>query len=166
MAQRLAGLNDAPGRERKPSSPPEAARIVAEKAVTPPARSGATKLPDDAGISQASVKRRWAANVNKVLSCASSSCPTSLLRRRPEASSLGQKFWDVIGLDRDPPENALVLRCDERSQCQPFDRTKAPLFHPHCVATTVTLSVVFASANTPGPAGLIIRLFPEIANTP
>ena len=37
LVQRLAGLNDAPGRGRKPSLPPEAVRMVLEKAVTPPA---------------------------------------------------------------------------------------------------------------------------------
>ena len=47
----------------------------------------------------------------------------------------------------------------------------APLFFPryvvalsvHCVATIVTFCTVFASADTPGPAGLMIRLLPEIA---
>src|SRR6516165_5521331 len=37
LARRLAGLDDAPGRGRKPSLPPEAVRMVLEKAVTPPA---------------------------------------------------------------------------------------------------------------------------------
>jgi len=29
-----------------------------------------------------------------------------------------EKFWDVIGLYLNPPEKALVLCCDEKSQCQ------------------------------------------------
>jgi hypothetical protein len=33
----------------------------------------------------------------------------------------------------------------------------------HCVATIVTFCTVFASADTPGPAGLMIRLLPQIA---
>jgi len=28
-----------------------------------------------------------------------------------------EKFWDVIGLYLNPPEKALVLCCDEKSQC-------------------------------------------------
>ncbi len=40
VGQRLAGLDDAPGRGRKPSLPPEAVRTVLEKAVTPPAARG------------------------------------------------------------------------------------------------------------------------------
>ncbi len=27
------------------------------------------------------------------------------------------KFWDVIGLYLDPPEKAVVLCCDEKTQC-------------------------------------------------
>jgi transposase len=34
------------------------------------------------------------------------------------------KFWDVIGLYLDPPVNALVLCCDEKSQCQALERTQ------------------------------------------
>jgi transposase len=37
------------------------------------------------------------------------------------------KFWDVIGLYIDPPERALVLCCDEKSQCQALERTQRPL---------------------------------------
>src|SRR5438552_19105476 len=38
-----------------------------------------------------------------------------------------EKFWDVIGLYRDPPEKALVLCCDEKSQCQALERTQPSL---------------------------------------
>ena len=31
------------------------------------------------------------------------------------------KFWDVIGLYLDPPHKALVLCCDEKSQCQALE---------------------------------------------
>ena len=37
------------------------------------------------------------------------------------------KFWDVIGLYLDPPEKALVLCCDEKSQCQALERTQPGL---------------------------------------
>jgi hypothetical protein len=32
-----------------------------------------------------------------------------------------EKFWDVIGLYLNPPDKALVLCCDEKSQCQALD---------------------------------------------
>jgi transposase len=37
------------------------------------------------------------------------------------------KFWDVIGLYLNPPANALVLCCDEKSQCQALERTQLRL---------------------------------------
>jgi len=40
LANRLAGLEDATGRGRKPSVPLEAVRVVLDKAVTPPATLG------------------------------------------------------------------------------------------------------------------------------
>ena len=56
------------GRGRKPSLPPEAVRVVLEKAVTPPAtlaRWSCRTMAREAGISQASVQRLWAANAIK-----------------------------------------------------------------------------------------------------
>jgi hypothetical protein len=38
-----------------------------------------------------------------------------------------EKFCHVIGLYLDPPERALVLCCDEKSQCQALERTQCPL---------------------------------------
>ncbi len=37
------------------------------------------------------------------------------------------KFWDVIGLYLNPPDKALVLCCDEKSQCQALERTQPGL---------------------------------------
>ena len=33
------------------------------------------------------------------------------------------KFWDIIGLYLEPPHKALVLCCDEKSQCQATAQT-------------------------------------------
>lgn len=38
-----------------------------------------------------------------------------------------EKFWDVIGLYLNPPDKALVLCCDEKSQCQAVERTQPGL---------------------------------------
>ena len=38
-----------------------------------------------------------------------------------------EKFWDVIGLYLNPPAKALVLCCDEKSQCQALERTQPGL---------------------------------------
>ena len=37
------------------------------------------------------------------------------------------KFWDVIGVYLDPPDNAVVLCCDEKSQCQALQRSQPGL---------------------------------------
>lgn len=41
--------------------------------------------------------------------------------------TFAEKFWDVIGLYLDPPERALVLCCDEKSQIQALERTQPGL---------------------------------------
>ncbi len=118
----LDGLDDAPGRGRKPSLPPEAVRTVLEKAVTPPPTLGrwsCRTMAREAGISQASVQRLWAANDIKP--------HLSRTFRLSKGRHFEAKFWDVIGLYLDPPEKALVLCCDEKSQCQALQRTQPGL---------------------------------------
>jgi transposase len=121
-AQRLTGLDDAPGRGRKPSLAPEAVRMVLDKAVTPPATLGrwsCRTMARAAGISQASVQRLWAANEIKP--------HLSRTFKLSTDKHFEVKFWDVIGLYLDPPEKALVLCCDEKSQCQALERTQPGL---------------------------------------
>lgn len=122
LARRLAGLDDASGRGRKPSLPPEAVRMVLDKAVTPPAtlaRWSCRTMAREAGISQASVQRLWASNDIK----------PHLLRtfKLSKDKQFEAKFWDVVGLYLDPPDKALVLCCDEKSQCQALERTQPGL---------------------------------------
>src|SRR5207245_2469114 len=38
-----------------------------------------------------------------------------------------KKFWDVIGLYLNPPDRALVLCCDVKSQCQALEVTQPSL---------------------------------------
>jgi len=49
-----------------------------------------------------------------------------------------QKLVDVVGLYLNPPDEALVLRVDEKSQMQALDRTQPglPLKPGHCGSTT------------------------------
>ena len=47
-----------------------------------------------------------------------------------------EKFWDVIGLYLDPPAKALVLCCDEKSQCQALELP--PLCWPPFLAGLLT----------------------------
>ena len=72
-----------------------------------------------AGISQSSVARIWRA--------------FALQPHRQETFKIStdplfvEKVRDVVGLDLDPPERALVLCADEKSQIQALDRTQPTL---------------------------------------
>jgi transposase len=120
--KRLTGLSDAPGRGRKPSLPEAAVRKTLETVTRPPATRGrwsCRTMAKAAGISTASVQRLWAANDIK----------PHLTRtfKLSNDARFEEKFWDVIGLYLNPPEKALVLCCDEKSQCQALERTQPGL---------------------------------------
>ena len=72
-----------------------------------------------AGVSKATVQRLWAANDIKP--------HLSRTFKLSKDKHFETKFWDVIGLYLDPPEKALVLCCDEKSQCQALERTQPGL---------------------------------------
>jgi len=119
---RLAGLRDAPGRGRKSWLAEGAAKQALERAVTPPPHLGRWSCRTMAraiGISAASVQRLWAANDIKP--------HLSRTFKLSNDKRFEEKFWDVIGLYLDPPEKALVLCCDEKSQCQALERTQPGL---------------------------------------
>ncbi len=70
-------------------------------------------------MSHSSVQRLWHANdlkphQTKVFKVSNDPC-------------FEEKFWDVIGLYMNPPDRALVLCCDEKSQCQALERTQRAL---------------------------------------
>ena len=69
------------------------------------------------GISSSSVQRIWSKNDLKP-----HRLKTFKLSNDPRFE---EKFWDVIGLYVDPPAKALVLFCDEKSQCQALERILA-----------------------------------------
>jgi transposase len=122
VTDRLAGLGDAPGHGREPWLAEGAAQQVLERAVTPPPHLGrwsCRTMARAVGISAASVQRLWAANDIR----------PHLLRtfKLSNDKRFEEKFWDVIGLYLDPPEKALVLCCDEKSQCQALERTQPSL---------------------------------------
>lgn len=118
-AEGVAGLQ-----ERRRSGRPEsiAAEVKGEvlaQAVTGKTRTSCRKMAKQSGISQATVQRLWAANDIKP-----HLTRTFKLSNDPHFE---EKFWDVIGLYLDPPERALVLCCDEKSQCQALERTQPGL---------------------------------------
>lgn len=120
--QGLAGLDDAPGRGRKPWLAPEKIRKVVTEVTRPPKgrRQWSTRTMAAAvGMSHQSVHAIWKKNDLK----------PHLVRtfKISNDPKFEEKFWDIIGLYLDPPDKALVLCCDEKSQCQALERTQPGL---------------------------------------
>lgn len=118
----LVGLKDRPGRGRKPSIPLETVERVVTEVTRPPkprTRWSVRSMAREVGISPDSVNRIWRDHDIK----------PHLTRtfKVSEDPRFEEKFWDVIGLYLNPPERALVLCCDEKSQCQALERTQPGL---------------------------------------
>jgi transposase len=114
----LAGLADAP-RPGRPRTLDHRA-IVAETLKPPPKKLGVTHwssrlLADRLGISNTSVARAWRSYGVRPWKAESFRFSTD-----PE---LVGKVTDICGLYLAPPENAIVLCMDEKSQIQALDRT-------------------------------------------
>lgn len=118
----LTGLSDLKGRGRRPSIPAEKVERVISGATRPPkpnTRWSVRTMAEAVGMSPDSVHRIWQANDIKP-----HRMETFKLSTDPRFE---EKFWDVIGLYLNPPERALVLCCDEKSQCQALERTQPGL---------------------------------------
>lgn len=118
----LAGLQDRPGRGRPGSIPAAKVAAVITQATQPPAprkRHSVRSMAAAVGISPDSVHRIWRANDIKPHLVNVFKVSTD-----PDFEA---KFWDVIGLYLDPPERALVLCCDEKTQCQALERSQLSL---------------------------------------
>jgi transposase len=118
----LEGLEEAGGRGRKPSIPVEKIERVVTDVTRPPEsrnRWSVRSMSRYAGVSPSTVQRIWSKSELKP-----HVVKTFKLSSDPRFE---EKFWDVIGLYLDPPERALVLCCDEKSQCQALERSQPGL---------------------------------------
>jgi transposase len=118
----LAGLADRP-RSGRPRTVDRAAIITATLR-PPPKKLGVTHwssrlLAERLGVDHATVARAWAE-----YGVAPWRCETFKFSTDPQ---LVAKVTDVVGLYLAPPENAIVLCCDEKSQIQALDRTAPTL---------------------------------------
>lgn len=144
-------LEDAPGRGRPASiSPAKVRRIV--KATTQTRPRGATHwstrtMAEAQGISHATVQRIWDAH--------------GLQPHRVKTFKLSrdkrfvEKLTDVVGVYLNPPDKAVVLCVDEKSQIQALDRTQPglPLKKGRCGTMTHDYkrngtTTLFAALNT------------------
>jgi len=150
-ASGLAGLEDKKGRGRKPSIAEKKVERVITEATRPPkprTRWSVRSMARHAGISPSSVQRIWSKNELKP-----HVTKTFKLSNDPKFE---EKFWDVVGLYLDPPANALVLCCDEKSQCQALERTQlglplapkrpATMTHDYTRHGTITLFAALIAA--------------------
>jgi transposase len=123
----LDGLRDKAGRGRKPWIPTKKIERVITEVTRPPKnrkRWSVRSMGRHVGISHSTVQRIWSKSELKP-----HVIKTFKLSNDPNFEA---KFWDVIGLYLDPPANALVLCCDEKSQCQALERTQLALpLAPH-----------------------------------
>jgi transposase len=118
----LDGLEDKSGRGRRPSVPEAKVACVVSEVTRPPKgrnRWSVRSMGRHAGMSHSTVQRIWVKNELKP-----HVIKTFKLSNDPKFE---EKFWDVIGLYLDPPAKALVLCCDEKSQCQALERTQLGL---------------------------------------
>ena len=118
----LSGLQDQEGRGRRPSIPAKKVEQVITRVTQPPKprrRWSVRSMAREVGISADSVSRIWRANDLKP--------HLTETFKVSNDKRFEEKFWDVIGLYLDPPEKALVLCCDEKSQCQALERTQPGL---------------------------------------
>ena len=118
----VAGLSEAKGRGRKEQIDPQIREKIIVAATQPPAhrtRWSVRTMARAVGVSKATVQRLWSANAIK----------PHVLRtfKLSNDKHFEKKFWDVIGLYLNPPDRALVLCCDEKSQCQALERTQPGL---------------------------------------
>jgi len=118
----LEGLKDQPGRGRKPWLAPEKVRQVITRVTQPPKgkkKWSTRSMAAAVGVSHHSVHTIWRRNDLK----------PHLLRTFKISNDphFEEKFWDVIGLYLNPPDKAIVLCCDEKSQCQALERTQPGL---------------------------------------
>jgi transposase len=119
-----AGLeNDAPGRGRKPRYGPEIQALVVDRTLRalPPQGThwSQRSLAKALDMSDSTVGRVWRAHGLKP-----HLARTFKVSKDPR---FAEKLEDVVGLYLNPPEHAIVLSCDEKSQVQALDRTQPGL---------------------------------------
>jgi transposase len=144
-------LQDAPRSGRTPSVTPEVESRIVKTTLndTPPAAThwSTRTLGEHLGLSATTIRRVWARNGLK---------PhlqrTFKLSRDPR---FVDKLFDVVGLYLEPPDKAIVLSCDEKSQIQALNRTQPGLPMKRGRAGTMThdykrngTTTLFAALNT------------------
>ena len=118
----MKGLKDLKGRGRKPIYDENKKAEIIASTLTPPEQAthwSARRLGKKVGVSKSTIHRIWKAhNIKPHLE------KTFKYSRDP---MLLEKVVDIVGLYLNPPEGALVLCVDEKSQIQALERTQPML---------------------------------------
>jgi len=106
---------------------------VLTEVMRPPQRRGrwsCRTMAQHVGVSKSRVQQLWSHNDIKP-----HQTRTFKVSGDPEFEP---KFWDIVGLYLSPPQKAVVLCCDEKSQCQALERTQPglPLGQGHVCTRT------------------------------
>jgi transposase len=118
----LGALQDEPRSGRKGNISTELLRQIVDQATRPPqgrARWTCRAMARELGVSKATVQRVWSENEIKP--------HLTRVFKLSTDPDFEAKFWDVIGLYLNPPEQAVVLCCDEKSQIQALQRSQPGL---------------------------------------
>lgn len=124
LNQRLCGLEkDAPRSGRKPSVREEKeADIIRKTTQSTPANAthwSTRTMAKEVGVSRSTVQRVW-----RDSGLRPHRVKTFKISNDPD---FAEKLVNVVGLYLNPPEHALVLSCDEKTQIQALDRTQKSL---------------------------------------
>jgi len=124
IAEGLGGFSGVrPGRGRRPSIPPEKIEEIVHATLHEKPQGethwSCRSMAKAKGVSPATVQRIWSARELK----------PHLVEtfKLSNDKRFEEKLIDVVGLYLNPPENAIVLCMDEKSQIQALDRTQPSL---------------------------------------
>jgi len=118
----LAGLQDATRSGRPVRVSARTLNSVLTKVTQPPkgrARWSCRSMARQAGLSKSWVQQLWWRNDLKP--------HQTRTFKVSNDQQFEQKFWDIVGLYLSPPQQAVVLCCDEKSQCQALERSQPGL---------------------------------------
>jgi transposase len=118
----IGALQDEPRSGRKSNISTKLLRQIVDQATRPlqgRARWTCRAMARELGVSKATVQRVWSENEIKP--------HLTRVFKLSTDPDFEAKFWDVIRLYLNPPEQAVVLCCDEKSQIQALQRSQPSL---------------------------------------
>jgi transposase len=129
IEKRLDGLKDEPRSGRKPTYKKNVVAKIISKTLEPPENMthwSTREMAKEFGVGHMTIHRIWKKNDIKP--------HQTKTFKYSNDKMLEEKVVDIVGLYLSPPDNALVLSVDEKSQIQALDRTQPLLpLKPHHV---------------------------------